>query len=105
MANEIKGNNFYSNTLDLLMHGRVNDNSFDENYWSGYTGYDLNRDGIGDTPYRPVKLFSFLIDRTPESMILLRSLFVDLLNFAEKVSPIFTPAQVLDNKPLMKPLS
>ena len=105
MENEIRGNNFYSNTLDLLMHGRVNDNNFDENYWSGYNGYDLNHDGIGDVPYRPVKLFSFLIDRTPESMILLRSLFVDLLNFAEKVSPIFTPAQVLDNKPLMKPLS
>jgi nitrous oxidase accessory protein len=105
MENEIRGNNFYSNTLDLLMHGRVNDNIFDENYWSGYTGYDLDHDGIGDIPYRPVKLFSFLIDRTPESMILLRSLFVDLLNFAEKVTPIFTPAEVLDNKPLMKPLS
>ena len=30
------------------------------------------------------------------------SLFVDLINFSEKVSPIFTPKNVLDNQPLMK---
>ncbi len=79
-----------------------NENLFDGNYWSDYTGYDLDKDGIGDVPYRPVKLFNYVVEQTPETLVLLRSLFIDLINFSEKVSPVFTPANVLDNRPSMK---
>lgn len=103
LENKISGNNFLQNTFDLSVHSGAN-NDFDGNYWSGYDGYDLNRDGIGDIPYRPVKLFNYIVNRTPEAMILLRSLFVDLLNLTEKVSPVFTPENVADNRPLMKPI-
>jgi nitrous oxidase accessory protein NosD len=48
-----------------------------------------------------MKLFSYVVSNTPEAMVLLRSLFVDILNFSEKVSPIFTPENVVDNRPLM----
>jgi nitrous oxidase accessory protein len=102
LANAFTANNFAGNTLDLVVNSRVNDNTFDGNYWGEYSGYDLDRDGHGDVPHRPVKLFSYIVDRTPESMVLLRSFFVDLLNFAERVSPALTPADVLDNEPLMK---
>ncbi|MBP6183804.1 MAG: nitrous oxide reductase family maturation protein NosD [Saprospiraceae bacterium] len=101
LDNKIAGNNFLSNTFDLAVHSGVN-NSFDGNFWSAYDGYDLNRDGMGDIPYRPVKLFNYIVNQTPEAMILLRSLFVDLINFSEKVSPVFTPDNVADNKPLMR---
>jgi len=80
----------------------LHDNEFNGNYWSNYTGYDLNRDGIGDVPYRPVKLFSYIVNRTPETIILLRSLFMDIIDFSEKVSPAFTPDNLLDAQPLMK---
>ena len=40
--------------------------------------------------------------RTPETIILLRSLFVDIINFSEKVSPVFTPDNLMDSNPLMK---
>ncbi|MDH5382936.1 MAG: nitrous oxide reductase family maturation protein NosD, partial [Cyclobacteriaceae bacterium] len=66
---------------------------------------DLNRDGVGDVPFRPVSLFSYIVNKTPESVILLRSLFVDLLNYSEKVSPVFTPDNLIDEKPNMKPLN
>ena len=79
-------------------------NKFDKNYWSSYSGYDLDKDGVGDVPYRPVKLFSYVVNRTPETIILLRSMFIDIINFAEKVTPMFTPATLLDNTPSMKPI-
>ncbi|MCK5906022.1 MAG: nitrous oxide reductase family maturation protein NosD, partial [Flavobacteriales bacterium] len=60
--------------------------------------------GIGDIPYRPVKLFSYIVNRTPEAIIMLRSLFVDLIDFSERVSPVFTPDNLLDEKPSMKVL-
>jgi len=94
-------NNFTNNSFDLSYNSKLNDNSFDNNYWSEYAGYDLDKDGIGDVPYRPVKLFSYIVNRTPETIVLLRSLFVDIINFSEKVSPVFTPDDLLDNNPLM----
>ena len=95
-------NNFLNNSFDLSFNNNLNDNRFEGNYWSDYTGYDLNKDGIGDVPYQPVKLFSYVANRTPESIILLRSLFIDLIDFSEKVSPVFTPKNLKDNQPSMK---
>ena len=102
LDNKINENNFIANTFDLSLHNAANNNSFDNNYWSDYTGYDLDKDGKGDVPYRPVKLFNYIVNRTPEATVLLRSLFVDLINFSEKVSPVFTPKNVLDHTPYMK---
>lgn len=101
--NHFTGNDFLNNALDLVVNARVGSNTFDGNYWSEYNGYDLDRDGKGDVPHRPVKLFSFVLSQSPEAIVLLRSFFIDLLNFSEKVSPALTPDNVLDNQPLMRP--
>jgi len=101
-TNKINKNNFIANSFDLSLQSSSNDNNFDGNYWSSYSGYDLNRDKIGDIPYRPVKMFNYIVNRTPETMVLLRSLFIDIINFSEKVSPVFTPVNVFDSKPYMK---
>ncbi|MFK5958356.1 MAG: nitrous oxide reductase family maturation protein NosD [Lutibacter sp.] len=100
--NIFEENSFLYNAFDLSYNSKLNNNRFEKNYWSDYTGYDLNKDGIGDVPYRPVKLFSYIVNRTPEALVLLRSLFVDMINFSEKVSPVFTPDNLIDKKPLMK---
>ena len=101
-ANNFTENNFLYNSFDLSYNSKLNDNTFDNNYWSSYTGYDLDKNGEGDIPYRPVKLFSYIVNRTPETIILLRSLFIDIIDFSEKVSPVFTPDNLLDNHPQMK---
>ncbi|KAA2219024.1 nitrous oxide reductase family maturation protein NosD [Maribacter flavus] len=101
-ANTFSQNNFLYNSFDISYNSKLNDNTFEQNYWSDYTGYDLNKDGIGDVPYRPVKLFSYIVNRTPETIVLLRSLFMDIIDFSEKVSPIFTPDNLMDANPLMK---
>lgn len=100
--NIVNHNNFLNNAFDLLYQGQINQNNFDSNYWSNYTGYDLDKDGIGDVPYRPIKLFSYIVNKTPESILFLRSLFVDIIDFSEKVSPIFTPDHLVDSKPFIK---
>ena len=95
-------NDFSHNAFDLSFDGHLNGSYFKNNYWSEYTGYDLDKNGIGDVPYRPVKLFSYIVNKTPETIVLLRSLFVDMINFSEKVSPVFTPDNLLDEEPMMK---
>ncbi len=97
-------NNFMNNAFDIAYTGNINGNIFDKNYWSEYSGYDLDKDNIGDVPFRPVKLFSYIVNQTPETIVLLRSLFVDIINFSEKVSPVFTPDNLKDNNPLMTPV-
>ncbi|ARV13542.1 nitrous oxide reductase [Gilvibacter sp. SZ-19] len=102
--NSFRFNNFKFNSFDVSYNSNMNDNSFNQNYWSNYNGYDLNRDGLGDVPYRPVKLFSYVVNETPETIVLLRSLFVDIIDFSEKVSPVFTPEELIDEQPLIKAL-
>ena len=101
-GNSFIANNFLYNSFDVSYNSKLNDNLFDQNYWSNYTGYDLNKNGVGDIPYRPVKLFSYIVNRTPETIILLRSLFMDIIDFSEKVSPVFTPDNLQDKNPSMK---
>jgi nitrous oxidase accessory protein len=101
-TNTFTKNNFLYNSFDVSYNSRLNDNIFDQNFWSDYTGYDLDKNGVGDVPYRPVKLFSYIVNKTPETIVLLRSLFMDIIDFSEKVSPVFTPDKLLDANPLMK---
>jgi len=104
-ANVFSENNFLYNTFDLSYNSKLNDNKFIHNYWSEYSGYDLDKDGIGDVPHKPVKLFSYITNKTPESIILLRSLFIDVIDFSEKVSPVFTPNNLEDTSPYIKPIA
>lgn len=94
-------NNFIGNSFDFAAIGNMSSNRIEQNFWGDYTGYDLDKDGTGDVPYRPVKLFNYIVDQTPETIILMRSLLVEILNFSEKVSPVLTPADVSDALPRM----
>lgn len=95
-------NNFIANTFDVSTNSSVNDNFFSGNYWDKYKGYDLDKDGTGDVSYRPVSMFSMIVERTPETIFLLRSIVVDLLDIAEKVAPVFIPETLVDDKPAVQ---
>jgi len=94
-------NNFIANSFDVLTNSRQNFNSFQKNYWSSYNGYDLDKNGIGDQPYHPVKMFSVIVERQQQAMILIHSLFTELLDLAESVVPSLTPIELVDKQPLM----
>jgi nitrous oxidase accessory protein len=77
-------------------------NSFSDNYWDKYEGYDLNKDGIGDIPYHPVSMYSMLVEQNPNNLFLLRSFIVGLLDKVEKAIPSLTPEEFRDDRPLMR---
>lgn len=104
MENNIKQNNFRTNSFDVATNGELMLNKFQKNYWDKYEGYDLNRNGIGDVPYRPVSMFSMISERNNSSMMLYRSFIVGLLDKAEKMLPVITPVELKDDEPLMKPI-
>jgi nitrous oxidase accessory protein len=101
---DVHHNNFSANTFDVATNGTLQLNRFFSNYWDKYEGYDLNRNGAGDVPYHPVSLYSMVIEQNPNSLMLLRSFMVSLLDKAEKAIPSLTPEALVDNHPLMKPL-
>ncbi len=105
MDNIIENNNFLSNTFDISTNGSLTLNTFYENYWDKYEGYDLNRDKTGDLPYHPLSLYAVITERNPPVMLLYRSFMVSLLDKSEKILPSLTPDNFIDNKPRMKPLA
>nr|WP_294904647.1 nitrous oxide reductase family maturation protein NosD [uncultured Lacibacter sp.] len=104
MENNIKQNNFQANSFDVATNGELMLNKFQKNYWDKYDGYDLNRNGVGDVPYRPVSMYSMISERNNSSMMLYRSFIVGLLDKAEKMLPVITPVELKDDEPLMKPI-
>ncbi|HEX6846378.1 MAG TPA: nitrous oxide reductase family maturation protein NosD [Chitinophagaceae bacterium] len=102
--NNFYQNNFYGNSFDVTTNGTMVLNKFYNNYWDKYEGYDRNRDGVGDVPYHPVSMYSMIVEQNPNSLILLRSFMVSLLDKAEKAIPSLTPENLIDDKPMIKPV-
>ena len=101
--NNFYQNNFYGNSFDIATNGTMVLNKFYNNYWDKYEGYDRNKDGTGDVPYHPVSMYSMIVEQNPNSLILLRSFMVSLLDKAEKAIPSLTPENLTDDKPMIKP--
>lgn len=101
----LEKNNFIGNTFDIGTNGSLVLNTFKNNYWDKYEGYDLDKDKIGDIPYRPVSMYSMIVERNPPAMMLFRSFITTLLDKTEKVLPSLTPENLKDDYPLMKPLA
>ena len=95
-------NEFLGNSFDVATNSRETTTSFAGNYWDEYKGYDLDRDGTGDVPHRPVRLFSLLVADNEPLLITLRSPFVALLDIAERVLPSITPETLADASPAMR---
>ncbi|HEX6059594.1 MAG TPA: nitrous oxide reductase family maturation protein NosD [Gemmatimonadaceae bacterium] len=99
-------NDFRGNSFDLATNGRAGDGAgLAGNWFEEYRGYDLDRDGRGDVPHRPVRLFSLLVERWDAVLVLQRSFFVGLLDGAERLLPSLTPERLVDAEPSMRPVA
>ena len=101
--NRLRRNAFQGNAFDVGTNSRRNYSTFDGNWWDRYRGYDLDRNGRGDLPHAPVRLFALLVEQAPAALILTRSVLVDLLDIAERVVPMLSPETLRDHAPLMRP--
>ena len=103
-GSSFEGNNFVANSFDVSTNSRRTYSTFKGNYWDRYGGYDRDRDGVGDVPFRPVRLFSLVVEQNEPALVLQRSLLVGLLDLAEQVLPVLTPDNLVDASPSLAPV-
>ncbi len=127
-SNEIRGNRLADSELGIHLtagseNNRLYDNAFINNrqqvmyvatrtqewshegrgnYWSDYLGWDLDGDGVGDTPYEPNDAVDRLLWRFPEAKLLMHSPAVVALRWVQRQFPIFRAQGVQDSAPLMR---
>ena len=102
--NEIHGNAFVANRNQVKYVGTrwLEWSSGGEgNYWSDNSAFDIDRDGIGDAPYRPNDLTDQIIWRYPAAKLLLNSPAIQVLKWAQGAFPALHPGGVIDSHPLM----
>jgi len=95
-------NEFRGNTFDVASNSRNQSSTFAGNFWDEYRGYDLDRDGRGDVPHHPVRLFSMIVSANESALVLLRSPIQSVLDAAERAFPTLTPEGLKDASPRIR---
>lgn len=108
LENSFGGNDFVGNLATLHTVGRADADWTPDgsgNYYSDYAGYDVDGDGIGDTPHRLQDAFEYLEGSRPLLRLFLYSAAADGLAAAERSFPIVPSSEELDTAPRMRPVS
>lgn len=102
-------NNFQTNLSPLQLVGRRSTTRWQHhgrgNYWSDYSGYDLDADGIGDIGHKVQNVFEYLEGNFPRLRLYLSSAAAQSLAAAEKTFPIVKGSSEIDAAPLMKAMA
>jgi nitrous oxidase accessory protein len=104
--NQITGNAFVGNRQQVKYVGtKWVDWSTDGrgNYWSDFAAYDVDGDGIADTPYRPNDSMDHILWTQPAAKLLLGAPAVQLVRWSQSAFPALLPGGVLDSAALMRP--
>lgn len=73
------------------------------NYWSNYSGWDQNGDGIGDIPYEANDVVDRLTWEYPLVKLLLSSPAIQTLRFVARQFPLLRAPSIVDQHPRMQP--
>lgn len=108
LENTFRANDFIGNLADLHTVGRAEADwtpQGEGNFYSGYTGFDLDADGQGDVAHRLQDAFEVLEGNHPLLRLFLSSAAADALAAAERSFPILPGGDQWDTAPAMKPVS
>lgn len=111
-GNEVVANNFLDNIEHVMVAGRgaLTANRFwvgeQGNFWSDYSGYDADGNGIGDFVHEPMTLFENLMERQPSLRLFLFSPAQQAVEFVGRAIPAVRPEpKFSDEVPLMQPVA
>ncbi|HEY6033759.1 MAG TPA: NosD domain-containing protein, partial [Kofleriaceae bacterium] len=102
----IDGNDFIASATDVSVEGGgdTGDVAWSGNYWSEYTGYDLDGDGTGDLAYELRSFEGDLVDREPALAFFHDTAALAAADAVTRVVPIYAPRSLLvDSAPRMQP--
>ncbi|RPJ85450.1 MAG: nitrous oxide reductase family maturation protein NosD [Acidobacteria bacterium] len=105
-GNLFAGNNFIQNLSPLQLIGTSTTTRWTElgkgNYWSNYSGYDLDANGIGDIPHKIQNVFEYMEGNHPRLRLFLESPAAQAIATAERIVPLVHAPSVSDTCPLMR---
>jgi nitrous oxidase accessory protein len=108
-GNRFSGNNFLGNLSDLILDVSDYDTAWQDgtggNHWSAYQGFDLDRDGLGDSPHQIQRVFQIAETRVPEVRFLVFGAAAQILAEAERALPILNLGAALDSKPRVRAMA
>lgn len=106
-GNVFESNTFWENAEQMALQGggKAGANVWQGNYWSDYTGFDADGNGVGDLSYRADRFFEALTDREPLLRALLYSPAAQAIEFAASAFPVVRPQPKLtDPAPRVQPI-
>lgn len=104
--NVITGNAFVANRTQVKYVGSTWVEWSEDgqgNHWSDFAAYDVDGDGIADTPYRPNDAMDHVLWTQPAAKLLLGSPAVQLVRWSQAAFPALLPGGVVDSHPMMRP--
>jgi nitrous oxidase accessory protein len=101
-SNVFRRNDFHGNFSQVVVRGRgsANRNTWEDNHWDDYEGFDRDGDGHGDTPYEIYAYADrFWVDMPPAAFFRGSPLF-EAIDFLDRLAPFTEPTLVVrDEQP------
>ncbi|MCU7799796.1 MAG: nitrous oxide reductase family maturation protein NosD [gamma proteobacterium symbiont of Lucinoma myriamae] len=102
--NIFKNNHLKANISQIMVMGgkTANRNIWEGNYWDDYEGFDLDHDGVGDTPHDIYAYSDRIWQDVPGAQFFKGSAMLELIDFLERLAPFSEPDLILrDKSPIM----
>ncbi len=99
-GNIFESNTFRSNQTQISVAGgkTANRNIWKGNYWDDYEGFDLDRDGVGDTAYELYGYADRIWMDVPAAKFLQGTPVMAVIDFLERLAPFSTPDLLVRDK-------
>ncbi len=105
-GNRLSGNAFIGNRTQVKYVGtRWQEWSAERrgNYWSDHVGFDIDGNGVTDSPYRPNDVIDQVIWQQPMAKLLIGTPAAQLVSWSQSRFPGLMPGGVIDSFPLTTP--